>query len=53
MVDQIAKTYSFQDNAQMKLNNKIKSASDPKGIISMGKNGVGRGSTERRITRFL
>lgn len=39
-MDQIADTYSFNDNAQMKLNDKIKAALDPKGIISPGKNGV-------------
>jgi len=40
VMDQIADTYSFNDNAQMKLNDKIKAALDPKGIISPGKNGV-------------
>jgi len=40
VMDQIAETYSFNDNAQMKLNDKIKAALDPKGIISPGKNGV-------------
>ncbi|KAI5268136.1 FAD-linked oxidase-like protein [Aureobasidium subglaciale] len=39
-MDQIAATYSFNDNAQMKLNEKIKNALDPKGILSPGKNGV-------------
>lgn len=39
-MDQIAQTYSFNDNAQMKLNEKIKAALDPKGILSPGKNGV-------------
>jgi hypothetical protein len=39
-MDQIAETYSFNDNAQMKLTDKIKAALDPKGIISPGKNGV-------------
>ena len=40
VMDQIADTYSFNDHAQMRLNNKIKSALDPKGIIAPGKNGV-------------
>jgi hypothetical protein len=40
MMDQIAKTYSFNDHAQLKLNQKIKDALDPKGILSPGKNGV-------------
>lgn len=39
-MDQIANTYSFNDNAQMRLNEKIKNALDPKGIISPGKNGI-------------
>ncbi|KAK4541277.1 hypothetical protein LTR36_008193 [Oleoguttula mirabilis] len=40
VMDQIAGTYSFNDHAQMKLNEKIKEALDPKGIISPGKNGI-------------
>lgn len=40
VMDQIANTYSFNNNAQMRLNEKIKNALDPKGIISPGKNGV-------------
>ncbi|PIA92607.1 Vanillyl-alcohol oxidase [Cercospora beticola] len=40
VMDQIAKTYSFNNNAQLKLNEKIKEALDPKGILSPGKNGV-------------
>lgn len=40
VMDQIAKTYSFNDHAQMKLNETIKEALDPKGILSPGKNGV-------------
>lgn len=40
MMDQIAQTYSFNDNAQMKLNEKIKECLDPKGILAPGKNGV-------------
>ena len=40
VMDQIADTYNFNDSAQMKLNDKIKAALDPKGIISPGKNGV-------------
>jgi len=39
-MDQIAATYNFNDNAQMKLNEKIKNALDPKGILSPGKNGI-------------
>ena len=40
LMDQIAGTYNFNDNAQMKLNEKIKNALDPKGILSPGKNGI-------------
>ncbi|KAK5091274.1 hypothetical protein LTR05_001456 [Lithohypha guttulata] len=40
LMDQIASTYSFNDNAMSKLNQKIKDALDPKGILAPGKNGV-------------
>ncbi|OAG02247.1 vanillyl alcohol oxidase [Paraphaeosphaeria sporulosa] len=40
MMDQIAATYSFNNNANMKLNEIIKNALDPKGILAPGKNGV-------------
>ena len=40
LMDQIAETYNFNDNAQMKLNETIKNALDPKGILAPGKNGV-------------
>lgn len=40
LMDQIAGTYNFNDNAQLKLNEKIKNALDPKGIIAPGKNGI-------------
>lgn len=40
VMDQIAQTYSFNDHAQLRLNEKIKEALDPKGILSPGKNGV-------------
>lgn len=39
-MDQIAATYNFNDNAQMKLNEQIKNALDPKGILAPGKNGI-------------
>jgi FAD linked oxidases, C-terminal domain len=38
--DEIAATYNFNDNAQMKLNQTIKNALDPKGILAPGKNGI-------------
>jgi hypothetical protein len=40
LMDQIAETYNFNGNAQMKLNETIKNALDPKGILAPGKNGV-------------
>ncbi|PSS27642.1 hypothetical protein M430DRAFT_91627 [Amorphotheca resinae ATCC 22711] len=40
VMDQIAGTYNFNDNAQMKLNEQIKNALDPKGVLAPGKNGV-------------
>lgn len=40
LMDQIAETYNFNDNAQMKLNEKLKNALDPKGILMPGKNGI-------------
>lgn len=40
LMDQVAGTYNFNDNAQMKLNEAIKNALDPKGILAPGKNGI-------------
>ncbi|KAM5343913.1 hypothetical protein ACJ41O_012450 [Fusarium nematophilum] len=40
VMDQIANTYNFNDHAQMKLNEQIKNAMDPKGILAPGKNGI-------------
>lgn len=46
LMDQIANTYNFNDNAQMKLNEMIKNALDPKGILALEKTGFGpRGMT--------
>lgn len=39
-MDQIANTYNFNNNAQMKLNEQIKNSLDPNGILSPGKNGI-------------
>lgn len=39
-MDQIANTYNFNDNAQMKFNEVIKNALDPNGILAPGKNGI-------------
>ncbi|KAK9448373.1 FAD-linked oxidase [Limtongia smithiae] len=40
LMDQIANTYNFNDNILMKVNETIKNALDPKGIIAPGKSGV-------------
>ncbi|KAG7070985.1 vanillyl-alcohol oxidase [Colletotrichum scovillei] len=40
LMDQIANTYNFNNNAQMKLNETIKNALDPNGILAPGKNGI-------------
>lgn len=40
LMDQVAGTYNWNDNAIMKLNEKIKDALDPKGILAPGKSGV-------------
>ena len=39
-MDQVAETYDFNDNAKMKLDEQLKNALDPKGILAPGKNGV-------------
>ena len=48
LMDQIAGTYNFNDNAQMKLNETIKNALDPKGILAPGKNGIWPKSYDRQ-----
>ncbi|KAI4593653.1 hypothetical protein KJ359_009137 [Pestalotiopsis sp. 9143b] len=40
LMDQVAETYNFNNNAQLKLNMAIKNALDPKGILAPGKNGI-------------
>lgn len=39
-MDQIAGTYSWNDNALMRMNESIKDALDPKGILAAGKSGI-------------
>ncbi|RZA15573.1 MAG: FAD-binding oxidoreductase, partial [Proteobacteria bacterium] len=39
-MDLVAKTYSFNDNAMLKLNEKVKDALDPNGILAPGKSGI-------------
>lgn len=40
LMDQVAGTYSFNNNINMRLNETIKDSVDPKGILAPGKNGV-------------
>jgi 4-cresol dehydrogenase (hydroxylating) len=40
MMDQIASTYDFNDGALMRLNEKLKDALDPHGIVAPGKQGI-------------
>jgi 4-cresol dehydrogenase (hydroxylating) len=39
-MDRIAGTYSWNDNALMKMNQSIKDALDPHGILAPGKSGI-------------
>ncbi len=41
-MDVIADCYDFNDHAQLKLNDTVKAALDPKNIIAPGRNGIGR-----------
>ncbi|ORY60825.1 FAD binding domain-containing protein [Pseudomassariella vexata] len=47
LMDQIADTYDFNGHALMKLNETIKNALDPKGILAPGKSGVWPKSYDR------
>lgn len=40
LMDQVAGTYSWNDNALMKFNEKMKDALDPNGILAPGKSGI-------------
>lgn len=52
VMDQIAETYNFNDNAQMKLNVRIKDGLDPKGVLAPGKNGIWPSNYEREVWRL-
>jgi len=39
-MDQVARTYNWNDNALMKFNERLKDALDPNGILAPGKSGV-------------
>lgn len=49
-MDLVAKTYSFNDGAMLRLNEKVKNALDPNGILAPGKSGIWpeRLASERR-----
>ncbi|TKA81040.1 hypothetical protein B0A55_02495 [Friedmanniomyces simplex] len=40
LMDQVASTYSWNDGALMKLNERLKDALDPNGILAAGKSGI-------------
>lgn len=40
LMDQVAQTYDFNDHALLRLNENIKNALDPNGILAPGKSGV-------------
>lgn len=52
VMDQIANTYNFNDNALMKLNETIKNALDPKGILAPGKNGIWPATYDRNAWKI-
>lgn len=52
VMDQIAETYNFNDGALMKLNETIKNAMDPKGVLAPGKNGIWPKSYDRESWRL-
>ena len=52
LMDQIAETYNWNGNSQMKLNERIKNALDPRGILSPGKNGIWPKTYDREAWRL-
>jgi hypothetical protein len=49
---QIAETYNWNDNAQMKLNDRIKNELDPKAVLTSGKNGIWPRGYDREVWRL-
>jgi 4-cresol dehydrogenase (hydroxylating) len=39
-MDAVAETYDFNDHAMRRLNERVKNALDPKGILAPGKSGI-------------
>lgn len=52
VMDQVAGTYNFNNNINMKLNEMIKDGVDPKGILAPGKNGVWPRSYRQKIEQW-
>ncbi|OJJ38082.1 hypothetical protein ASPWEDRAFT_168015 [Aspergillus wentii DTO 134E9] len=48
LMDQIAETYNWNNNALMRFNETVKNALDPRGILAPGKNGVWPSTYDRR-----
>lgn len=47
-MDSVAGAFSWNDNALMKLNETIKNALDPNGIMAPGKNGIWPSSYDKK-----
>lgn len=52
VMDDVASTYSFNNNINRRLNECIKDAIDPKGILAPGKNGVWPQAYRKDIDRW-
>ncbi|KAL4791195.1 hypothetical protein BDV19DRAFT_401498 [Aspergillus venezuelensis] len=52
LMDQIAETYNWNENALLRFNETVKNALDPKGIIAPGKNGVWPRAYDRDVYKL-
>ncbi|KAL3460939.1 hypothetical protein BJX64DRAFT_300455 [Aspergillus heterothallicus] len=52
LMDQIAETYNWNNNALMRFNETVKNALDPNGVIAPGKNGVWPAAYDRRVYKL-